>query len=50
MNFDTTDYLSNRNREEHCKDCIYYNYLLCPYIKVDGVCSIKGIQVKDDHI
>jgi hypothetical protein len=48
MDYSTTSNIfSDRNREL-CKDCIYYNYLHCAYVKVDGFCSFRNIKVRDN--
>lgn len=39
---------SNRDRN-NCKDCIFYNYLNCQYVKIDGKCSIHGHAVAIDY-
>lgn len=35
---------SNRDRDK-CKNCMYSCYLLCPYVKLDGYCTITGRKV-----
>lgn len=39
---------ANRNRN-NCKGCIFYNYLHCQYVKLDGRCSINGYIVATDY-
>ena len=40
--------VSNRDRD-NCKNCIYYNYLNCFYVKLDDYCSITGNKVAIDY-
>ena len=35
----------DRDREK-CKQCNYYNYLYCSYVKIDGFCSLTGNKVR----
>jgi hypothetical protein len=30
-----------------CEGCMYQKYLLCPYVKVDGICTITGRLVRE---
>lgn len=39
---------ANRDRE-NCKKCNFYNYLCCPYVKLDGTCSVNGYKVAEDY-
>lgn len=39
---------SNRDRDK-CGDCMYNNYLLCPYVKLDGCCTVTGRKVAIDY-
>lgn len=36
--------ISNRDRN-NCKNCIYYNYLQCAFVRIDGTCSLTGYKV-----
>lgn len=40
--------MSNRDRDK-CKNCMWYNYLTCIYVKIDGTCSLTGIKVAKDY-
>lgn len=40
--------ISNRDRA-NCKNCIWYNYLQCTYVKLNGVCSLTGVKVAKDY-
>lgn len=40
--------ISNRDRDK-CKNCIWYNYLICTYVKINGTCSLTGTKVAKDY-
>lgn len=37
----------NRDRE-NCGFFKFYNYLYCPYVRLDGLCSVSGYKVLED--
>lgn len=39
---------SNRDRDK-CSGCMYSQYLLCQYVKLDGYCSMTGRKVAIDY-
>lgn len=40
--------ISNRDRNK-CKNCMWYNYLICTYVRIDGICSLTGTKVAKDY-
>lgn len=46
-NYDSLYKTANRDRE-NCRSSKFYNYLYCPYVRLDGLCSVSGYKNSED--